>query len=78
MIILKSDYNLDFRPSLNKNLFGLGTAIMFFSFNYVLFDRNERYKGLLDKYNHIQNTERLFHLIFWIAILLLPIVLKLI
>jgi|WetSurMetagenome_2_1015567.scaffolds.fasta_scaffold41410_2 hypothetical protein len=78
MIILVSDYDLYFHPNLNKYLFGLGYAIIFYSINYLLFDRNERYKGLLDKYNRIQRSERIYHIIIWTAIILLPIVLKII
>ena len=78
IIILKTDYNMDFHPSLNKNIVGLSVAIIFFSINYLFFDRNERYKGLLEKYDKLKRGECFYHKIVWTAIVLLPIVLKII
>jgi hypothetical protein len=75
-IIIKTNYNIPISLKMNKYIFGLAVTIGYYSLNYFLFDKNDRYINLLEKYNNLLPREKLFHLVFWMIVLIIPVGLK--
>lgn len=76
IIILKTNYNLSLNMKMNKHIFGITTTIAYYTLNYLIFDRNNRYKRLIEIYSRISIVEKTFHTFFWIIFLLTPFVLR--
>lgn len=75
-ITLDKYFHISTKIAIDKFTFGIIGTVIYFGLNYLIFDRNERYKKLLEKYDQISIFEKIFHYIFWIFILFLPYILK--
>lgn len=74
MIILK-DYNI-FSVSLKnipREVFGIGFSLSFLLFNYLLFQRKDRYKKVLETYDNSSKFLKLFNLTILIVYFITPL-----
>jgi hypothetical protein len=75
-ITIKTNCNLSLGVTMNKYVFGFTTTILYFTINYLIFDKNNRYQKLLIRLNNISKPETIIHVLFWIIVLLIPFISK--
>jgi hypothetical protein len=75
-IIIKTNCRLSLSVTMNKYVFGLTTTILYFTINYLIFDKNNRYQKLLIRFNNISKIETIIHVFFLAIVLLIPLISK--
>jgi len=76
LISLFPDYH--YKLSIPKPVFGISLVALFFILNYLLFDRKERYKLVIDRLIKTKIYKKILTGILIILYLFMPIILKII
>ena len=75
-VVIKTGFKLSLGLRTNKLLVGVIFTLIFYLTNYILFDRKNRYIDLLNKYTFISRTGKTLHSIFWLIVLVMPLLLN--
>lgn len=75
-IVIKTGFKLSLDLRMNKLFVGVIFTLIFYLTNYLLFDRKNRYIDLLNKYTFISRAGKILHSIFWLIVLITPLVLN--
>lgn len=73
-ITIKSYYNINVLPKINKLLFGGVFAVLYFTLNNYLFEKNNRYIGLMQKIKDAEFYRKITALLFIGAYFLSPLI----
>ncbi len=74
LITIKTHYGIVLLPKTNKLLFGGTFAVLYFTLNNYLFEKNNRYIGLMQKIKDAESYRKITASIFLGAYLLSPLV----
>lgn len=73
LISLKEYYGISFLPKMNKFVFGGVTSTLFFTVNYFLFEKNDRYIDLMKRIREVKLYKKITALIIILTYLLFPL-----
>lgn len=72
-IVIKTRLKIEIFPEMNKLIFGIGFTILSIGSFYYLFERNDRYKKILEKIEKAKTYKKVSSAIFLILYFLSPL-----
>ncbi len=75
-IVLKQVCDINFLPKMNKMVFGIIVTVIFYTVNYYLLEKNNRYVEILKRIRDAPSENKRITTVLLIFYILLPLILK--